>query len=121
MVVPDPNRAKSQVVRDYQSAMRANGKQEFTQGSLEAYVNMRVLAEGLERAGATRRVPSCAARWQAFATGIWAGLWWTTAVRPRMWARAMSIWGCWAVRGVSWADLGQTHSPENGRWHRRSA
>ena len=40
-----------QVVRDYQSAMRANGKQEFTQGSLEAYVNMRVLAEGLERAG----------------------------------------------------------------------
>ena len=51
MVVPDPNRAKSQVVRDYQSAMRANGKQEFTQGSLEAYVNMRVLAEGLERAG----------------------------------------------------------------------
>ena len=52
MVVPDPNRAKTQVVRDYQSAMRANGKQEFTQGSLEAYVNMRVLAEGLERAGA---------------------------------------------------------------------
>lgn len=51
MVVPDPNRAKSQVVRDYQSAMRANGKQDFTQGSLEAYVNMRVLAEGLERAG----------------------------------------------------------------------
>ena len=51
MVVPDPNRAKTQVVRDYQSAMRANGKQEFTQGSLEAYVNMRVLAEGLERAG----------------------------------------------------------------------
>ena len=51
MVVPDPNRAKSQVVRDYQAAMRANGKQEFTQGSLEAYVNMRVLAEGLERAG----------------------------------------------------------------------
>ena len=51
MVVPDPNRAKTQVVRDYQSAMRAHGKQEFTQGSLEAYVNMRVLAEGLERAG----------------------------------------------------------------------
>jgi ABC-type branched-subunit amino acid transport system substrate-binding protein len=51
MIVPDPNRAKTQVVRDYQAAMRANGKQEFTQGSLEAYVNMRVLAEGLERAG----------------------------------------------------------------------
>ena len=52
MVMPDPNRAKLQLVRDYQSAMRAKGWQEFTQGSLEAYVNTRVLAEGLERAGA---------------------------------------------------------------------
>ncbi len=51
MVMPDPNRAKLQLVRDYQSAMRAKGSQEFTQGSLEAYVNTRVLAEGLERAG----------------------------------------------------------------------
>ncbi len=52
MVVPDPHRAKLQLVRDYQSAMRAQGHQEFTPGSLEAYVNTRVLAEGLERAGA---------------------------------------------------------------------
>ncbi len=51
MVVPDPHRAKLQLVRDYQSAMRAQGHQEFTQGSLEAYVNTRVLAEGLERTG----------------------------------------------------------------------
>lgn len=51
MVMPDPNRAKTQLVRDYQAAMRAKGHQEFTLGSLEAYVNMRVLAEGLERAG----------------------------------------------------------------------
>ncbi|MCO5357490.1 ABC transporter substrate-binding protein [Acidovorax kalamii] len=51
MVMPDPNRAKTQLVRDYQAAMRAKGHQDFTLGSLEAYVNMRVLAEGLERAG----------------------------------------------------------------------
>ncbi|WP_298210500.1 ABC transporter substrate-binding protein [Acidovorax sp.] len=51
MVMPDPNRAKTQLVRDYQAAMRASGHQDFTLGSLEAYVNMRVLAEGLERAG----------------------------------------------------------------------
>ena len=31
--------------------MRAKGHNEFSQGSLEAYVNARVLAEGLERAG----------------------------------------------------------------------
>jgi ABC-type branched-subunit amino acid transport system substrate-binding protein len=51
MVMPDPNRAKTQLVRDYQAAMRTKGHQDFTLGSLEAYVNMRVLAEGLERAG----------------------------------------------------------------------
>lgn len=51
MIMPDPNRAKTQLVRDYQAAMRAKGHQDFTLGSLEAYVNMRVLAEGLERAG----------------------------------------------------------------------
>lgn len=51
MIMPDPNRAKTQLVRDYQAAMRAKGQQEFTLGSLEAYVNMRVLAEGLDRAG----------------------------------------------------------------------
>ena len=39
-------------MRDYQTAMRAKGRENFTLGSLEAYVNTRVLAEGLERAGA---------------------------------------------------------------------
>ena len=51
MVMPDPNRAKLQLVRDYQAAMRSKGATEFSQVSLEAYVNTRVLAEGLERAG----------------------------------------------------------------------
>jgi branched-chain amino acid transport system substrate-binding protein len=51
MVFPDPNRAKIQIVRDYQTAMRAMGKSEFSLGSFEAYINTRVLAEGLERAG----------------------------------------------------------------------
>jgi len=51
MVFPDPYRAKTPVVRDYQAAMRAIGQQEFSLGSLESYVNTRVLAEGLERAG----------------------------------------------------------------------
>jgi branched-chain amino acid transport system substrate-binding protein len=51
MVFPDPYRAKTQLVRDYQAAMRVIGQQEFSLGSLESYVNTRVLAEGLERAG----------------------------------------------------------------------
>lgn len=51
MVFPDPYRAKIQVVRDYQSAMRAGGRDDFSQNSLESYINTRVLAEALERAG----------------------------------------------------------------------
>jgi len=51
MVFPDPNRAKTPVVREYQAAMRALGQSEFSQGSLEGYINTRVLAEGLERSG----------------------------------------------------------------------
>jgi branched-chain amino acid transport system substrate-binding protein len=51
MVFPDPNRARSTLVRDYQSAMRATGQQDFSLDTLESYVNTRVLAEGLERAG----------------------------------------------------------------------
>lgn len=40
------------VVRDYQAAVRAiEPTQIFSLVSLEAYINMRVLAEGLERAG----------------------------------------------------------------------
>ena len=52
MVMPDPTRAKTALVRDYQAAMRARGVQEFNLGTLESYTNTRVLAEGLERAGA---------------------------------------------------------------------
>ena len=52
MVMPDPTRAKTALVRDYQAAMRARGIQEFNLGPLESYTNTRVLAEGLERAGA---------------------------------------------------------------------
>ncbi|MDD0813910.1 ABC transporter substrate-binding protein [Curvibacter sp. HBC28] len=51
MVFPDPNRAKTPVVREYQAAMRALGQSEFSQGSFEGYINTRVLAEGLERSG----------------------------------------------------------------------
>ena len=51
MVFPDPNRAKIQLVRDYQAAMRTLGQTEFSPGSLEGYINTRVLAEGLDRAG----------------------------------------------------------------------
>jgi branched-chain amino acid transport system substrate-binding protein len=51
MVFPDPARAKIAVVRDYQAAMRAMSKEEFSLGSLESYINTRVLAEGLDRAG----------------------------------------------------------------------
>ena len=51
MVMPDPNKGKTAVVREYQAAMKVRGQQEFGLGSREGYVNMRVLAEGLERAG----------------------------------------------------------------------
>jgi len=51
MVFPDPTRAKHIVVRDFQTAMRAAGQTEFSSGSFEGYVNTRVMAEGLERAG----------------------------------------------------------------------
>jgi branched-chain amino acid transport system substrate-binding protein len=51
MVFPDANRTRLEVVRDYQSAMRSIAKTEFTLGSLEGYINTRLLAEGLQRAG----------------------------------------------------------------------
>jgi len=51
MVLPDAARTSFAVVRDYQKAMRALGYQEFSARSFEGYVNARVLAEGLERAG----------------------------------------------------------------------
>jgi ABC-type branched-subunit amino acid transport system substrate-binding protein len=51
LIVPNPFNTKTGVVRDYQAAMRAIGQQDFSPGSLDAYINMRVLAEGLDRAG----------------------------------------------------------------------
>lgn len=51
LIVPNPFNTKTGVVRDYQAAMRAVGQPDFSPGSLDAYINMRVLAEGLERAG----------------------------------------------------------------------
>jgi branched-chain amino acid transport system substrate-binding protein len=51
MVFPDANQAKHVIVRDYQAAMRAMDQQLFTSGSLEAYINVRILAEALTRAG----------------------------------------------------------------------
>lgn len=51
LIVPNPFSTRTGVVRDYQTAMRAVGQMDFSPGSLDAYINMRVLAEGLERAG----------------------------------------------------------------------
>jgi branched-chain amino acid transport system substrate-binding protein len=51
MVMPDATRGRLQVVRDYQAAMLAVGKNDFGSGSLEGYINTRVLAEGLQRTG----------------------------------------------------------------------
>ena len=51
MVLPDSGRTSVALVREYQKAMRAAGFQDFSARSFEGYVNARVLAEGLERAG----------------------------------------------------------------------
>ncbi len=51
MVFPEPNRAKHQIIREYQSAMRASGQERFSTGSLEGYINMRVMGEALQRSG----------------------------------------------------------------------
>ena len=51
MVFPEPNRAKHQVVRDYQAAMRAAGHTTFDTGTLEGYINARIMAEALQRSG----------------------------------------------------------------------
>lgn len=50
-VVPYPQSTSLALVRDYQAAMRASGFEDFSHLSLEGYVNARVLAEGLRRAG----------------------------------------------------------------------
>lgn len=51
MVYPDANNAKHIVVRDYQAAMRAIDAQQYSNGSLEGYINTRIMAEALTRAG----------------------------------------------------------------------
>ncbi len=50
-IVPDPNRGKIGLVRDYQAAMRAIGENTFSSATLEAYIDARVLIEGLRLAG----------------------------------------------------------------------
>lgn len=50
-VFPDAYQSKHLVIRDYQSAMRAIDQQTFSSGSLEGYINARIMAEGLSRAG----------------------------------------------------------------------
>lgn len=50
-VVPFPNNSVLPIVREYQQAMKAAGHTEFTHLSLEGYINAKVAAEGLRRAG----------------------------------------------------------------------
>lgn len=52
IVVPSPFSTKFEVVRRYQVDMAASGRTEFSLPSLEGYINAKVLAEGLRRAGA---------------------------------------------------------------------
>lgn len=52
-VVPFPNNAVTPLVREYQQAMKAAGYTDFSHLSLEGYVNAKVAAEGLKRAGRT--------------------------------------------------------------------
>lgn len=51
IVVPSPFAAKFEIVRRYQADMAALGASDFSLPSLEGYIDARVLAEGLLRAG----------------------------------------------------------------------
>lgn len=51
IVVPSPFATKYEIVRRYQADMEASGSKDFSLPSLEGYVDARVLAEGLRRAG----------------------------------------------------------------------
>jgi branched-chain amino acid transport system substrate-binding protein len=51
IIVPSPISSKNTLVRNYQADMQAIGSRDFTLFGLEAYVNARVMAEGLRRAG----------------------------------------------------------------------
>ncbi len=100
MVFPDPYRARLEVVREYQAAMRAIGQQEFSLGSLESYINTQVMAAGLERAG--RDVTRAKLRTRAGRPA---------EVRPRRFQRRLrrtavrglqvcGSWACWAPAAV---------------------
>ncbi len=52
IIVPSPLSNKNTLVRSYQADMQASGWKDYTLFGLEAYVNARVMAEGLRRAGA---------------------------------------------------------------------
>ena len=52
LVVPSPVASKYEIVRRYQADMQAHGSTDYSLPSLEGYINARVLAEGLRRAGA---------------------------------------------------------------------
>jgi ABC-type branched-subunit amino acid transport system substrate-binding protein len=51
IVVPSPFATKYDIVRRYQADMEAGGSKDFSLPSLEGYIDARVLAEGLRRAG----------------------------------------------------------------------
>jgi ABC-type branched-subunit amino acid transport system substrate-binding protein len=50
-IVPSPFAARHEIVRKYQADMRTLGVTEFSLPTLEGYVNARVVAEALRRAG----------------------------------------------------------------------
>jgi branched-chain amino acid transport system substrate-binding protein len=52
IIVPSPWSNKNTLVRSYQSDMQASGWKDYTLFGLEAYVNAKVMAEGLRRGGA---------------------------------------------------------------------
>jgi branched-chain amino acid transport system substrate-binding protein len=51
-VVPYPWNSAMPVIAEYQAAMKAIGEKDFSYGSLEGYINMKVVVEALKRAGA---------------------------------------------------------------------
>jgi branched-chain amino acid transport system substrate-binding protein len=51
IIVPSPASNKTVLVRNYRTDMQASGWQDYTLFGLEAYVNAKVMAEGLRRAG----------------------------------------------------------------------
>lgn len=53
IVVPSPFASKHEIVRRYHTDMTASGWSDWSLPSLEGYINARVMAEGLKRAGAT--------------------------------------------------------------------